>query len=387
MLYAEGDPHGLCSALRADQPIFRHEWNGGESFVVLMRHRDIADVLRDTDTFSSASGTLLTGAPLRMNAGGNKMLALTDPPRHTELRRHLAPYFAPKQVARLETDVRGMARTRLAELADAGPFDVMTELTVQIPLATSCALLGVPAADWPMLHELTSVAFGAYEPIEQAAAHNEILLYFGELARERRGAPGDDITSVLVSAAVEGAMLSDEDVMLNCNNILLGGSEAVRHAIAGAFVAFVEYPDQWDLFGSLDLPVERVVDEILRWTSPAIHLLRTATRDSQIGDERIECGEVIGLWLLSANRDGDVFENADRFDVSRAINPHLTLGAGRHFCIGSALAKLQLRVILEEVRSVASEIRLERPPRRLASIAFYGFESVMASITGRIVAS
>ncbi|MEU8180863.1 cytochrome P450 [Micromonospora sp. NPDC049044] len=373
-LYADGDPHAVWRRLRAEQPLFWNEQEGRPGFWAVTKYDDAMRIYKDPATFSSARGILLGTAQGRGDPAGGKMLALTDPPRHGQLRALVNRWFTPGAVSQLEEAMRRIAR-RLVDAAVArGDCDFVRDVAGPLPVHVICWLLGVPRADRDMLYELTSRAFGVEDRAGQSAAHQNILLYFMELAEQRRLAPADDLVSVLVEATVEGKPLTDTEVLLTCDNLLVGGIENVRHAAAGGILALLDHPGELRRLRADPSLVPSAIEEILRWTSPATHIVRTVRREVQLRGRTIDPGSLVTIWNPSANRDEDVFPDADRFDVGRTPNRHLAMGVGEHFCIGAGVARQELRVLVEELLAGTAAIELAGAPVRLRSCEINGFE-------------
>ncbi|GAA1118759.1 cytochrome P450 [Streptomyces javensis] len=197
-------------------------------------------------------------------------------------------------------------------------------------------MLGAPRADWDFMPKLTMIAFGADEnagtdPQRIAEAHTELLVYYDNLLARRRRDPQEDIVSALAHGTVDGAPLTDEEILLNCNGLISGGTETTRHATIGGLLAFLRAPDQWARLRAEPGLLPSAVQEILRFTSPALHVLRTARREVDLGGHRIRTGDQMAVWLPAANRDEAVFADPDRFDIARTPNRHLTFATGTHF--------------------------------------------------------
>ena len=318
-------------------------------------------------------------------AGGDpaagRMLVVTDPPRHAKLRRVVNGSVSPRVIRRLERTVRRVVDARLDEALERGTCDVVEVVAAPLPVAVVCDLMGIPETDWALLHDLTSRAFGFDDPAFQersahetkAGAHAEIMLYYSQLLDERRGHPGDDLVSVLASGEVDGEPLADEEILLNCDNLVLGGNETTRHSAAGALLALATHPDEWERLRSDPALVPQAVEEVLRWTTPAMHVLRVATRDGTVGGTAIAAGEAVTIWNASANRDERVFARASSFDVGRTPNRHLAFGFGEHFCVGAAIARLELRTLLEAVVERVRRLEVAGEPDRLRSNFIRGY--------------
>jgi len=383
LLYESGDPHAVFARLRAAPGLHWNEEGAFPGFWSVTRHADALQVLADTRSFTTAEGILLRPDRGPDPASG-RMLVMTDPPRHTELRRALNRYFNPATVARLEARVDAAVRALLDRVLDS-PCDFVTDVAAAIPAFLICEMMGVPEADRDHVTRLTGIAFSAADPDYQmlpserasrSAAHGQILAYFLKLLRRRGREPGDDIVSVLASVEIGGRRLDEREVLLDCDNVIVGGTETTRHAAAGGLLALVEHPDQLALLRRSPELVPTAVEEILRWTSPATHVMRTVRQDAVIAGQPLRPAERVVLWGISVNRDEAAFERADRLVVDRHPNRHLALGHGEYFCLGAALARMQLRVLFANLLPAAGSIELAGPPRRLRSNMITGFKSL-----------
>ena len=373
-LYMRDDGHSVWELLRREAPIF---WNKGgnarPSFWALTRYEDVLSVARDSDSFSSEKGNMLSALAAGGDAAAGRMLVVTDPPRHALLRQLVARAFTPRALERLEQAVNTTVDDLLNEAVSRGTLDFVGDVAARLPVSLICDLLGVPHEDRRRMLKLTTLAFAsdeAYGGASMAAvreAHVEILLYYTQLAAERRRAPREDLVSILACGEVDGEALTDEEVVLNCNNLIIGGNETTRHAAAAGLLALIDHPDQWQRLKDDPSLLESAADEILRWTAPVMHVLRIARDDVEIRGQRICAGEAVTLWLASANRDEEVFPDGERFDIGRRPNRHVTFGVGAHVCLGAFLARLELRVLFRELIRRVERVELIGPAERIRS--------------------
>jgi cytochrome P450 len=381
-LYAAGDPVSAWAWLRENSPVYRNPPSEGleSGFWALTKYADQVAVLRNTQDFTSEAGMLLGHQDEAALATSGRMLVVSDPPYHTKLRRMLAPAFAPRAIARLRGNLAETISGLLSDRVDGGEFDFVSEIAARIPTTVVCDMMGVPREDWTWMSSLTSSAFGwnldegrPATKDEREQNNAEIYLYYMDLIPQRRESPGEDVISALVTSTIDGQLLSDDDVMLNCGGIVTAGNETTRHAASGAMLAFREFPREWAALRTTDDLLEPAVEEILRWTTPGLHVLRTCTRNVDIRGVAIEAGETVTLWTPSANRDEDVFDEPDTLRLERNPNRHLSFGFGAHYCLGGALARLELAVLLDELRRRVREIELTGPCVRLADTFLWGF--------------
>jgi cytochrome P450 len=382
-LYAHGDPHAAWRWLREHDPVHWHSPAGDfPGFWVLTKYDDVRAVYHGHDTFSSTGGILLRPETYGGDPGGGHTLALTDPPHHRKLRALVDDWFAPRAIRVRDTEMRDIAHDVVTRALEIERCDFVAEIAARVPLYVICRMLGVPRSDWESLFSLTNDAFGADDPAERRGAHLDILQYFDDIASTRAKSPADDLVSVLATAKIDGRKLTAEEVLLNCDNLLIGGTENTRIAAAGGMLAFIQHPDQWQALSAKPELLHDAVEEVLRWTSSATHIMRTATAPVTIRG-RIGEGDRVTLWNPSANRDKDVFDNPDCFSVCRKPNRHIALGTGEHFCLGGTLGRAELRVLYEELLRSTERLELEGPPVMLSSIIVNGPERLPVRLTPR----
>ncbi|MGZ0146889.1 cytochrome P450 [Kribbella sp. WER1] len=347
-----------------------------------MTYADSLAVLQNHQTYTSEKGMRIDAHPRAVESASGRMLIVTDPPRHTQLRDVLGSAFKRSTLNRLEVNIRRSARDLIFRALEIEDCDFVRDIAGPFPPTVICDILGVPQADWGHLGELTATAFGnsGSSERERAAAHSEIMLYYTDLAAHKRRHGGDDLVTALVNARIDGTALTDAEIILNCDGLLSGGNETTRHASTGGVLALHQCPEQWQLLQKSPAALPRAVEEILRWTSPALHILRVATTDTELHGKSIAAGDMVVVWPPSANRDESVFANPESFDVSRTPNRHLAFGAGVHTCIGSLLGRLELRILFEELIAAVRSIEVTRPPKRLASNLFWGFAELPVTL-------
>jgi len=373
-LYSSGDPYSVWKWLREHDPVHWHPPGLLPGFWVLTKYDDVRAVYRDPATFSSAGGILLRPEKYGDDPGGGRTMALTDPPRHRQLRALVDDWFAPRSVRLLEAEMRLVAHDIVMQALERETCDFVTEIAARVPLYVICKMMGVPREDWERIFALTSEAFGAGDATERRLAHFDILQYFERLVAVRRKTPADDLVSVLVTAEIDGQKLSLDELILNCDNLLVGGTENTRIAASGGMLAFLEFPDQWQALSAEPALLPTAVEEVLRWTSTATHIMRTTTRPVTLRGQRIEAGERVTLWNPSANRDESEFADPDRFMVHRKPNRHLALGGGEHVCLGGPLGRVELRLLYDELLRNTARIELDGTPVKLSSIVVNGLE-------------
>jgi cytochrome P450 len=364
------DTSAHYASMRAEAPV---AWNEELGFWALSRHADVLAVSRDPATFCSSQGILLMDIERDLPELPGALLSV-DPPEHQRYRRLVQPAFAPSRMRALEPAIRDRTRRLLDDVEPGAPLDVVAALALPLPLLVIADLLGLPGEDWPRYAVWSDAAIDAgTAPSEEGdRALGEMAVLFLELVARRALEPEDDLISVL--AAAEGLAgeerLTDDEIMMLCGQLLVAGNETTRNLVTGGLLALADRPDQWDLLAADPSLVGGAVEELLRFTSPIISFLRTATRDTEVGGQAVAAGEHVLMLYSSANRDEAVFgEDAEALDVTRRIDTHLAFGFGEHFCLGAMLARIEARVVLEEVLARGWRPVRAGEPRRLPSAA------------------
>jgi len=379
-LFVQGKAHDVWRLLRTEAPV---HWNAGNDlfpgFWSVTKYADVIAVSRDTTTYSSRRGISMMVDPENPTpaSGAGKMLITIDPPQHVRLRRLVNKGFTPRMVAQLEPSVREITNRIIDEVAPRGGCDFVTDIAALLPLGVICAMMGVPREDWGLLFALTNRVLGSDDPEYQTVAGDgretanqglrEMFGYFVRLVTERREERRDDLISVLTGAEIDGESLTDEEILYFCYLLILAGNETTRNAISGGMLALFEHPAERARLATDAALLPPAVEEILRWTSPVMHMARYVTRDTELRGQHIRAGERVLMWYPSANRDAEVFSNADRFDVGRTPNEHIAFGLGEHFCLGAGLARQELRVMFETLLARLPDIALAGPVERLRS--------------------
>ncbi|GAA2802242.1 cytochrome P450 [Mycolicibacterium pallens] len=375
--FAEGFPHHLFAIHRRDAPVYWHEPTentpDNEGFWSVATHPETLAVLRDQDTYSSVTGgeRPFGGTLLQDLSIAGQVLNMMDDPRHTHIRRLVSSGLTPRMISRVEDDLRRRTRVLLDAVQPGVPFDFLVDVAAELPMQMICILLGVPESERHWLFRAIEPSFdfgdsrkGEVGTMSIEEAGSRIFAYGTELIAKKRAEPGDDMLSVVANATVDdpdAPSLTDIELYLFFNLLFSAGAETTRNAVAGGLLALAQHPDQRARLGDDPELLPTAVEEIIRWTSPSPSKRRTATRDTELGGCAIRAGDKVLVWEGSANRDGSVFDDPDCFDVGRKRNPHLGFGQGVHYCLGANLARLELRVLYEELLSRFSEIRVVKP--------------------------
>jgi cytochrome P450 family 142 subfamily A polypeptide 1 len=332
--------------MRAHDPVHRDE-AGGVWGIAL--HADVVEVSRRPDLFCS-------GQSSRPDAPAIPSMINFDDPLHRRRRGLVNKGFTPRRVADHEPRIRALCRELVAGAREKRRFDFVSEVAAPLPMAIIGDLLGIEPGDRRTLQRWSDDLIAATRvdaPPEVAARATAAFVEWSDYARrvvaDRRARPREDLMSVLVRAEIEGERLGEEDLIQEGLLILVGGNETTRHVITGGCEALIRHPDQRRLLRDDPARIPRAVEEMLRWVTPIQNMNRTATRDVELRGRTIRAGDKLLLLYPSANRDESVFTDPFRFDVGRDPNPHLAFGFGAHFCLGASLARLELRVLFEEL--------------------------------------
>ncbi|MFI6395111.1 cytochrome P450 [Nonomuraea sp. NPDC050547] len=365
--WAAGNPHELVDDLRGQGAVQRHESAAEGPLWAVLTHREALEVLGDAQTFSSRGGSLL-GTGQSPPAGSGRMMALTDPPRHRGYREPVAPFFTTRYASGLRGRLRELTERVVRRALEHEEIDFVREIGAKVPLTIMCDLMDIPDQDRDMVVGLCDRAFLGVTPAERRAAHQALLPYLLQLALARRDTPGADLVSAFA------ATLDLDEVVLNADNIIVGGIQTVRHTAAMATLTLMERPGAWRALGEC-ADLTRATDELLRWTSVGLHVLRTATRDVELGGQKVREGDRVVVWTPAANRDASVFDRPHRLDLERHPNRHLAFGWGTHYCIGGPLARAELRELFGALSRLVAEIEPLGAYRHNQSIINFGLDS------------
>lgn len=388
-LYVAGPPHEVFRRLRSEAPVFRADRGPGRPpFWAVTRYDDVVRVSRDPVFSSARNGAFLDEEP----GGPNESLVNLDPPAHTGYRAVVAPSFTAAAVDRLERRVRRHCTLVLDRVTEAGECDFARDVAAELSLATLAELLGFPdEEDRQLVGRLTRVLGDPAEAAFPDATTRAVRRLFGfahELAGWRRQDPRDDLVTRLAGARVPvrdpagDERLTDRQFELFFLLLATAGHLTTQYLMSGAVLALLENPVQWYRLQADPGLLETGLDEMLRWVSPVVQFQRTALEGTEIGGQPVATGERVVMYYSSANRDERVFADPDRFDVTRDARRQLSFGAGGpHFCLGSRLARLETRVLLEAVIERMPDLTLAGPAENLGSTFVNGLRSLPVSFT------
>ncbi|MEX2230078.1 MAG: cytochrome P450 [Dehalococcoidia bacterium] len=402
-LFERNEAHEAFRLLRRDAPV---HWNPGteqlNGFWSLTKTADVLFVSRHPELFISSHGIAGSGprhpdleaqaqAEAQIGVSGASIITM-DPPRHVQMRRLVNKGFTPRAVNAMEPRIREITNDILDRVGDRPSGDFVLEVSSQLPLAVICGMMGLDREVWPLMFELTNSILGSGDPEYQATAARagavgaeavgtaeaarvtnmagmmRMIGYFREQLAERRAHPRqDDLVSILLESEIDGERLSEREILEFCFLLVVAGNETTRNAISSGLIALCEHPAERARLQADMTLIDSAVEEILRWTSPVVHMAREATQDVEIRGQQISAGEKVIMWYPSVNRDEDVFADPYRFNVTRSPNDHLAFGIGEHFCLGSGFARKEIRVMFEELFRRYPRISLAGSPERLRS--------------------
>jgi cytochrome P450 len=381
-LFADGPPHDIFRRLRTEAPVCFLPEPEGPGYWGVFTYDELFEVSRHPQRFGAHPSVFIKDNE-EGDAGASELMLNQDPPRHTQLRKLVNKGFTPRQINALEPRIRERVVSILDAAASKGTFDLVTDVAVEVPLQVIAELVGVPEDERHTVFAWTERMMTIDDPesggsVEDArAAIGEMFAYVDRLAAERADGDGDDLLSVLLRADVDGDRLSPLDVDLFFMLLMNAGSETTRNLITGGTLALFEHPDERARLAADPALLSSAIEEMLRFITPVMHFRRTARADTLLGGQQIREGDKVVMWYSSANRDESHFPDADLFDVGRTPNEHVAFGAGGpHFCLGASLARLESRVLFEELLARLPALEQAGPVKRLGSNFINGIKSL-----------
>jgi cholest-4-en-3-one 26-monooxygenase len=390
-LYASRMPMDEFAELRRTAPVW---WNAqprgasgfdDDGYWVVTKHADVLEVSRSSDLYSSQEKTAIIRHGQQVTQESIEMQRLImlniDPPQHTKLRGIVSRGFTPRAIRNLREALTARAERIVQTALAEGTGDFVTDVAAELPLQAIAELLGIPQEDRRKIFAWSNEMIGYDDPEyngDGPAAAAELIGYSMGMAEDRRACPRDDIVTKLVHAQVDGGELSPDEFGFFMVLLAVAGNETTRNAISHGMLAFLDHPDQWDLF--LAERPETAVDEIVRWATPVTVFQRTPLTDTVLGGQQIKAGQRVGLFYRSANFDEEIFDHPERFDILRSPNPHLGFGgSGAHFCLGANLARLEIDLIFNAIADGMPAIRRAGDAVRLRSGWLNGIKKLPVS--------
>jgi cytochrome P450 len=387
-LFSDGPPHELFARLREEAPVFRTTTAEGGDFYAVTKAADITAISKDPETFSSEkNGVFLReGMPMPLDVLNQVILGM-DPPRHTKYRGIVQKAFTPRIVAKQEEQIRARVNRLIDEFVEDGETDLVTALSVELPLQVIAVLLGVPYEDRSKLFDWThQIELAVGDPnVSGVEALGQIGLYLAGKVTERRENPGDpldDLTTALIQAEVDGEQLNDFEIAAMFGLLMFAGNDTTRNTISGGTIALIENPDQRQKLVDDPSLIDNAVEEMIRWQTPVMWFKRTPTTDTEIRGVPVKEGDAVIIYYASGSRDEELVPDPMKFDVTRDRTPHQGFGGGgRHFCLGSPLARLELKLVMPEIIKRLPDLELNGPVERTKSNWVHGYTSVPIRFT------
>jgi cytochrome P450 len=398
--YVAGVPHEEFARLRRESPLVwmpevplrRHGKSGAQAFAgpgfwAVTRHADVITVSRQSDAFSSSLRGAFLSDPISANdlERLRQSLINMDAPEHTRLRQAVTDAFTPATVQTLMASIKAHAEAVVARAVEKGAFDIVQDMAAELPLLVLTDLLGVPREDRSLMFEWSNNLVGFDDPeygqgnVEQyQRTYVEAFLYVRELADAKRRHPGDDLTSKLAVAEVDGRPLTPEEFSSLWLLLVVGGNESTRHFLSGSLQTLAEWPDERRRLIESPQLTRTAVEELLRWISPIMQFRRTVTRELPLHGRQLKAGDKVILYYIAANRDESVFPSPDRLDLGRVANPHLAFGVGPHFCLGARLARVEAAALFDALRPWLAHLEITGAAVRLESNFMNGIKSLPA---------
>ena len=389
--FVDGVPYDLFDRLRREDPVHRtQDPHDGVPFWAVTKYADVVHVSRHPEIFSSHEKTAVYYEMPEEDLEGQQLMMLNmDPPDHTRLRALVNKGFTPRMIGRLEARIREFANAIIDRAIEMGTGDFVRWVSAELPLEVIAELMGAPLEDRGHIFDLSNRLIGLDDPDFVGArdqgmeAAMEMWAYADKLGAEKRANPGDDIISALVHAEVDGQQLTEMEFDLFFMLLAVAGNETTRNAISGGMLAFFENPDQWKRLKEDHRLLDTAADEIVRWSHPVMQFRRTAMQDTEIRGREIKAGDKVIIFYSSANRDEDVFDEPYTFDIGRDPNPHIGFGGGGpHFCLGTHLARLEIKIMFELLTERLPNIALDGDVKRLRSNFINGIKEMPVRFTG-----
>lgn len=389
--YAGGQPHDQFAWLRANEPAYRHPLPDGGFYWAITRHADVVTVGRDHQRFSSRPTVMIEGGETSdsLDGGdGHVMMLMADPPLHTRMRRLVSGRFTPRAARALRPRIAELATRIVDEVVEAGRCDLVTDLAGEMPSFVIADVLGIPLDDGRSLYHHTEALHATMEAVGVEAkqrAFGEMMVYAGRTYAAKRAAPTDDLASLLATGELDGRPVDEMDFFLWFLLLVDAGGDTTRNLVGGGLWALFQEPAA---LGHLRArvaagePLGTAVEELLRWVSPVIYMRRTATADTELAGQTVAAGDRVVIYYGAANRDPAAFPQADRLDLTRAVNPHVAFGGGGpHFCLGAHLARLEIEALLTEIVGRLDGLAPAGDPTWMASNFVFGPASLPVTFT------
>jgi cytochrome P450 len=376
--FRDGHPHEQYRFLREHRPVWFHPERNGSGFWAVTRHADVVQVSRDPATYSSwLGGVMLADSDPDLLDGSRLMMLYQDPPNHTRYRRLVSRSFTPRASVAWRDRIERLAARIVDGVEPKGECDFVADVAGEMPSLVIAELMGIPSDDGRRLYHLTELMHSSDPNLsdeERIGAVVEMHAYAAQVAADKRAHPADDLASDLVNARVDGEALGDDEFNWFFLLLINAGGDTTRNLVAGGVESLLADPEQFErLRRDPDGLMATAVEELLRWVSPVVHMRRTARVDTELRGQKIAAGDKVVVFYGAANRDPDVWPDADRLDLARTPNPHLAFGGGgAHMCLGAHFARLEASALMRQVATRMLDIKLSGRVERLTSTFIAG---------------
>ncbi len=386
--FRHGHPWAQYAWLRANAPVYRHPQPGTDGFWAITRYDDVRTISRQPKLFSSAAKGPMLGEPTPEELAPNlQMMLFMDPPQHDRFKLLVSRGFTPKNAQLLADRIGELSREIVDDVIERGECDLVADVAGRLPSGLIAELMGIPRADGERLYELTEIMHTTDDAVhsrdERMMAVVEMLTYAAGVVEAKRRNPGDDIASALVQAEIDGDRLTDGELQFFFLLLVNAGGDTTRNLVAAGMQQLFDHPgERARLAADLDGLLPTAVEEMLRYTSPVANFQRTVMDDTVLGGQQLSAGDRVVMFYGSANRDEDVFADADRFDVGRSPNPHVAFGAGGpHLCLGMHVARIEIAAMFRELLARLPDLEPAGEPELLASSFIAGVKSMPVRFT------
>jgi cytochrome P450 len=371
-LFTERREHDVFKTLRDEQRIYFHPEPDGPGFHVVTRYSDVAEILQAPETFINGKGTQIRDK--RAEGHGAPSIHNMDAPRHAKMRGKAIPGIKRDVLDCMAPKIRQIVHRLIDDCPDNEPFDFVAKVASPLPMLVIGELLGVPVEDRPLTvdwaNTMTDIAAGE---ADQAKARGELFQYFRQLVGNKRVEPADDLASILANAAIDGVPLTQEELDAYFMVLTAAGNETTRFLVAGGLEQLCLQPKDLSALRAGPEGIPMAIEEMIRWVTPVMMMRRTAVADTEIAGKPVKAGEKVVVYFVSANRDERQFAAPQHFLPTRANNQHIGFGIGPHFCLGAHVARLEAKILFEELLQRKAHIELERLGRKLPSYWFSGY--------------
>jgi cytochrome P450 len=375
--------HAMWRTMRDKAPVSRHRMPSGDGFWGFSRYAECERIVKDHRVFGSEDGTILASVGVGDSAGG-RTITLMDPPKHGDIRRPTMKALSHSVVRRRAPGIRRRVRELVEPCLEGGVHD-FAKLMRRLPMVVIGDLMGIPDRYWDTIAYYTTASIAPDDP-EYACgattretlrrAHHELFTCFTEIIDAKRAEPGEDLITALLTLETDGAPLEDFRVALNCYSFLLGANSTTAHVASHTLLALAQRPHLWDAALADPRSTELLIEEGARWTSPTNHLVRRVREDTEFAGVTLAKGDWVCAWVASANRDESVFADPYSFDPGRSPNPHLSFGAGPHYCIGAPSSRMALGALFQEIGTALAGAEPAGEPSHLHSNWINGLTSM-----------